>query len=204
MNLSFYLAIERIPLGIAVALEFVGPLTVSVLASRRPSDFAWACLAAAGVFLVLPLAGAAGTDLRGAAFALLAGGFWALYIVFGKRAGRMVPGGAAAAFGMIVAACTVLPVGVLRFEQRALNGQVMLLAFTVAVMSSAIPYSLEMVALRAIPARTFGILMSLEPALAASVGWLVLGERLSVLQWSAIASIVVASVGSSSGAADAI
>ena len=198
MNLIFYLSIERIPLGLAVALEFAGPLSVALLASRRPLDFFWAALAAGGIYLVLPTSGiSADIDPWGAVLALIAGGFWALYIVFGKRAGRYVAGGNATAIGMIFAALVVVPVGVPHLDHRLNDIHVWAQALAIALMSSAIPYSLEMVALRRIPAKTFGILMSLEPALAAASGWAFLSENLSVFQWAAIGSIIVASAGTS-------
>jgi inner membrane transporter RhtA len=197
MNLLFYLSIARIPLGVAVALEFTGPLGVALAGSRRARDLVWVALAAAGIVLILPVARTArALDPVGVALALGAGACWALYIVLGKRAGEAVRGGAATALGMLVAALVVTPVGLLRAGPRMLQTALWPRALLVAVFSSALPYSLEMHALRRLPPRTFGILMSLEPALAALAGLLVLRERLSASQVAAIACVVAASAGS--------
>ena len=197
MNLFFYLSIARIPLGVAVALEFTGPLAVALLASRRARDLLWVALAAAGIVLILPLSRAAHRlDPPGVALALAAGVCWALYIVLGQRAGRAVEGGAATALGMLAAALVVTPVGVLRAGPRLLHFELWPLALVVAVFSSALPYSLEMHALRRLPARTFGILMSLEPALAALAGLVMLRERLTATQLVAIGCVIAASAGS--------
>lgn len=197
MNLLFYLSIARIPLGVAVALEFTGPLSVALLASRRKRDLAWVALAAAGIALIVPRADAPrALDPLGVALALGAGGCWALYIVLGQRAGKAVPGGAASALGMGVAAAVVVPVGAVRAGARLLEPALWPTAVAVAVLSSALPYSLEMHALRRLPTRTFGVLMSLEPALAALAGLVVLRERLSSSQVAAIACVMTASLGS--------
>jgi inner membrane transporter RhtA len=200
MNLLFYLAVARIPLGIAVTLEFMGPLAVSLLGSRRMLDFLWALLAVAGIGLILPLqqTGRA-IDLGGVAFALGAGTCWALYIVFGQRASSAGHGGQATALGMSVAALVVFPWGVGSVVGHGGEPRLWLLALAIAVFSSALPYSLEMVALKQLPAKTFGILMSLEPVVAAMVGLSVLHERLSLTQWLAIACIIIASAGSAAG-----
>ncbi|HZI12753.1 MAG TPA: threonine/homoserine exporter RhtA [Myxococcus sp.] len=199
MNLSFYLALERIPLGIAVAVEFTGPLAVALYSTRRPVDFVWALLAVAGILLILPLAETSqALDWLGVFLALVAGGCWALYILFGQRAGALVHGGTATSLGMVVAALLVVPVGVAHAGRALLDVSLLPFALGVAVLSSALPYSLEMIALKALPARTFGILMSLEPALAALSGLLFLREQLTVTQWVAIGLIILASVGSSS------
>lgn len=197
MNLFFFLALKRLPLGIAVALEFLGPLTLAILSSRRRLDLLWAGLAFIGVLLLLPRSELAGAiDLLGVLFAVISGAFWALYIVFGQRASHQVPTGIAAAWGMLVAGLVALPVGI-----SSLVGQQFTLehwgkAFLVAVFSSALPYSLEMVALKKIARKTFGVLMSLEPAVAALVGLLVLGEELTLFQWSAVLAVIIASAGS--------
>ena len=201
MNLLFYLSLARIPLGVAVALEFTGPLAVALLASRRARDLLWVALAGTGIALILPWTRSSRPlDPVGAAFALGAGACWASYIVLGQRAGRAVPGGAAVALGMAAAALVVAPVGVLRAGPRLLRPGLWPLALVVAVLSSALPYSLEMHALRRLPARTFGILMSLEPALATLAGLVVLRERLSPAQWIAIGCIIAASAGSAASA----
>lgn len=197
MNLLFYLSLARIPLGVAVALEFTGPLSVALLSSHRARDLLWVALAAAGIVLILPLSRSSRPlDPVGVAFALAAGICWALYIVLGQRAGKAVQGGAATALGMLAAALVVAPIGVLRAGPRLLQSHLWPLALAVAVFSSALPYSLEMHALRRLPARTFGILMSLEPALAALAGLVMLRERLSLAQGAAIACIIAASAGS--------
>lgn len=196
MNLTFYLALERLPLGLTVAIEFIGPLGVALFASRRPLDFVWAALALFGVFSVLPLGGAERLDPLGLLFVLMAAACWAGYIVFGQRAGKAVPGADAAAWGMAVAALFGAPLGLFTGGASLLAPKVLLLGLGVAVLSSALPYSLEMAALRRLRPQTFGILMSLEPALAALMGFLLLGERLTPRQWTAIACIVAASFGS--------
>ena len=196
MNLLFYLSLNTIPLGLAVALEFTGPLTVAMLASRRRLDFLWVALAAAGVMLLLPLGSyAAPLDPVGIAFALGAGVCWALYILCGRRAGA-AHAGQATAYGMVVAAIVAAPLGAVQAGPALLSAAVLPLALTVAVMSSVIPYSLEMMAMTRLPTRTFGILMSAEPAVAAMVGLALLAERLTMLQWTAIACVIAASAGS--------
>jgi inner membrane transporter RhtA len=197
MNLLFYLALERIPLGVAVALEFTGPLAVALFSSRKLLDFVWAILAAIGIVLILPLTEvSADLDLIGALYALAAGGFWALYIVFGKKAGEGTHGGQTAAVGMLFAALVTFPFGVTDAGMKLLHWQVLPLGVAVAVFSSALPYSLEMVSLKRIPMKTFGILMSLEPVVAALVGAIFLNEILTATQLISVASIVVASLGS--------
>lgn len=196
MNLVFYCALARIPLGLAVALEFVGPLGVALFASRRAVDFAWTLSAAAGILLIVPLRAGNGVDPVGVGFALAAGVCWALYIVFGQRASNAGPSGPTAAIGMVVAALVTLPFGAHAVVAHAAERAVWLRALAVAVCSSALPYYLEMLALKRLPARTFGVLMSLEPAVAAVAGFVILHERLSPSQWTAIALIIVAAAGS--------
>ena len=180
MNMCFYQAISRIPLGVGVALEFTGPLAIAMLGSRRLIDFLWIALAVGGLLLLLPIHEFSGNlDPVGVAFALGAGFCWAMYIFFGKRAGN-AGGGASVSLGMIVGACAILPFGV---------------ALLLGVFSSALPYGLEIVALKQLPAQTFGILMSMEPVLAALSGIIFLGEQLNVAQWVALACIIVASIG---------
>ncbi len=198
MNLLFYLALKRIPLGVAVAFEFIGPLGLAVWTSRRPRDVLWVALAMAGVWLISPLASAeSGLDPWGIALAIGAGVCWALYIVFGQRAGKGVPGHVAASWGMLAAALVVAPVATSMGGWERVTWGLIPLALVVAVLSSALPYSLEMVALKTMPTATFSILMSLEPVLAALSGWLFIKEGLSLTQWSAITLIVAASLGSS-------
>jgi inner membrane transporter RhtA len=194
MNLLFYLAISRIPLGLGVTLEFVGPLGVAVFGSRRKLDVVWVALAALGIALIAPWSGD-GIDPLGVALALGAGACWAAYIVIGGRVSRLLPGGAAVATGMIFATLAVLPVAVADGRLAALTLPLLAVGAAVALLSSAVPYTLEMIALRALPARTFGILMSLEPAAAAVCGLVFLGEVLSGAQWLAVALVIGASVG---------
>jgi len=196
MNLLFYLALQRIPLGIAVALEFTGPLAVAIVAARRAFDFLWVALAVLGVLMVLPLGSAAqALDMAGIAFALGGGVCWALYIIFGRRAG-IQSGGQTTAMGMLVGAICIVPFGVAHAGALLLKPEILPTALGVAFLSSAMPYSLEMYAMTRLPARTFGVLMSLDPALAAASGLVLLGERLSFIQWTAIGCIVLASAGS--------
>ena len=196
MNLVFYNALSRIPLGLAVAVEFVGPLGVALFGSRKPVDVLWGVLAGAGIALITPWAGGGGVDPLGVALALAAGCCWAAYIVLGGRLSQLLPGGAAVSIGMLVAAVVVVPF------TAAVGGFAHLTVWRfaagvgVALLSSAIPYTLEMIALKALPARTFGILMSLEPAVAALVGLVFLHEVLSPAQWLAVALVIAASVGS--------
>lgn len=194
MNTSFYLALDRIPLGIAVTLEFVGPLGVAFASSRRRRDLAWATLAAIAIVLLSPDLGD-GLDLLGAGLALLAGGFWAAYIVLSQRVGRSFAGGQGLALAMVVAGALMLPAGIVDAGSALLDPGPLALGFAVAMLSSAIPYSLELEALRRLPRGTFGVLMSLEPAVAATVGFVVLGQDLETVEVVAIALVVVASAG---------
>ncbi|AHE54536.1 hypothetical protein NX02_14245 [Sphingomonas sanxanigenens DSM 19645 = NX02] len=201
MNLTFYNALKTLPIGIAVALEFTGPLAVALFASRRALDFAWIALAAAGLVVLLPITGAGGhVDPWGAMFALAAGLFWALYIVFGQKAGK---DGAVrtVTLGTVIAAVLVAPVGIASAGAAMLTPAAIPLALGVAILSTALPYVLEMLAMTRLPAKTFGTLMSLEPAIGALSGLLLLGETLGLLQWGAIGAIVAASLGAALGAA---
>lgn len=201
MNLTFYFSLQRIPLGLAVTLEFVGPLTLSVLTSRKKMDFLWVALAALGISLVMPHSESSSTlDLIGVLFALIAGAFWALYIYFGQRAGTALHGGIAATMGMTVATLVALPFSFALDGDRMFNTSILPLALAIALLSSAIPYSLEMIALKRLPTKTFGILMSLEPAMASCVGLILLNEILTPKQWTAILFIIIASLGSVLGA----
>ena len=184
MNYLFYLSIQTVPLGIAVALEFTGPLAVALFSSRRPVDFVWVVLAVLGLWFLLPLGqDIAHVDLTGAALALGAGACWALYILTGQRAGEE-HGPATVALGSLIAAIIFVPLGILP------------VGLAVAVLSTALPYSLEMIALTRLPTRIFGTLMSMEPALAAMSGMVFLGETLTFTQTLALCSIIAASMGS--------
>ncbi|SDQ08444.1 EamA family transporter [Actinopolyspora saharensis] len=193
MNASIYQAFERIPLGVAVTIEFLGPLSVAVFGSRRKLDVVWAVLAALGVLLLSRVEG--GLDPVGVGCALLAAAFWGGYIIMGAKLGDRTTGGGGLAVGMAVGAVLVLPFGVLESNTALLSPEVLAMGLVVALMSSVVPYSMELEALRRIPARVFGVLMSLEPAVAALAGLIVLREGLSALQWLAVGCVVVASVG---------
>ena len=195
MNWSFYESIERIPLGVAVTFEFVGPLGVAVAVSRKPRDLLWVVLAAAGILLLADFGGEGDLDGWGIALALIAGGFWAAYILLAARAGEAFPGGSGLAAAMVVASVLLVPVGVADAGADLLVPHLLALGFAVAMLSSAIPYSLELEALRRIPARVFGVLMSLEPAVAALAGFVVLGEDLGGRELVAIGLVVAASAG---------
>jgi inner membrane transporter RhtA len=198
MNLTFYLAIARLPLGIGVALEFLGPLTVAILSSRQTRDFVWVACAVAGLALLIPWGGHTGRlDPIGVMWALVAALCWGLYIIIGQKVSDRVHGGKAVALGMAFSLILTLPVGVIHSGAALWSPSVLPWAIAVAVLSSAIPYSLEMMALKHIPAKTFGLMMSLEPAAAALLAFLIIGEQLSLTQCAAIALVVIASAGSS-------
>jgi inner membrane transporter RhtA len=194
MNTSFYFALDRIPLGIAVTFEFIGPLGVAVLGSRRRLDLVWVALAAAGILLLSSLGGAR-LDGLGVALALGAGVLWGAYILISARVGRVFPGGDGLAIALIVAAAVLVPLGVADGGGGLLTLHVLAIGLLVAMLSSAIPYSFELEALRRMPANVFGVLMSLEPAAAALAGFVVLGQDLLAREIAAIALVVVASAG---------
>ena len=195
MNLLFYMALRTIPFGIAVAIEFCGPLAVAMWHSRRPIDFLWVGCAAAGLALLLPLGHGDPLDPAGVLYALGAAVCWALYIIFGKRAGHL-PAGHTVSLGLCVAALVVVPVGVAHAGMALLDPKILLFGLGVAIVSSSIPMWLEMMALKRLPKETFGILISMEPAVAALLAMGLLAEHLTVLQWAAIGCTVMASVGS--------
>jgi inner membrane transporter RhtA len=196
MNYCFYLSLRSIPLGIAVALEFGGPLALAMAASRRAVDFLWILLAAGGLIALLPMGlGSKALDLTGVAYALAAGVFWALYIFFGRKAGA-AHGGETTALGMLVAAILIVPIGAAQAGAQLFSPAILPAALGMALLSSALPYSLEMLAMARLPTRTVGVLMSLDPALGALSGLLFLGEHLSWIQWSAVGCVMAASAGS--------
>jgi inner membrane transporter RhtA len=199
MNLAFYSALERIPLGIAVTLEFVGPLGVAVFGSRRPLDLVWVGLAAVGILLLSDFGGAS-LDALGAALALTAGALWAAYILVSARVGQAFPGGAGLALAMLVATVPLAPVGIATAGDELLVPWILALGAGIGILSSAIPYALELEALRRLPVGVFGVLMSLEPAVAALAGFVLLGERLASREVVAILLVVAASAGAAQGA----
>ena len=197
MNLLFYSAIKTIPFGVAIAIEFTGPLAVAVWTSKKASDWLWVALAIAGLALLLPLPGgdaATALDPMGVFFAFTAGICWALYIVFGQRV-AMRYGSMATPMGMLAAAIVVAPIGVFHAGTAMLDPQWLMAGLAVALLSSAIPYALEMFSLNHLPKNTFSILLSLEPAVGALAGWLVLAEHLTLSQGLAIALVMAASMG---------
>ena len=200
MNLCIYEAMDRIPLGIAVTIEFVGPLGVAVAGSRRPLDGLWVVLAALGVIGLADGGGSAPLDLLGVAFALAAGALWAAYILLSKRTGRAFPGGRGLAIAMVPAALLAAPAGLAGAGGELLRPALLGALAVVALASSVIPYSLELEALRRLPQRVFGVLMSIEPAVAALAGLLILGQQLRARDWLAIALVVGASAGATATA----
>ncbi|MGY5030546.1 EamA family transporter [Streptomyces sp. 900116325] len=194
MNMLFYQALDRIPLGAAVTLEVLGPLALSVIASRRLINLVWAGLALGGVFL-LGGGGFDRLDPLGAAFALGAGAMWATYIVFSARTGRRFPQADGLALAMVVAAVLSLPLGILESGAKLVVQSTLVMGAAVALMSSVLPYTLELMALRRLPAHTFAVLMSLEPAIAATAGFLILDQALTATDALAIALVIGASMG---------
>lgn len=200
MNLLIYAAFARIPIGIAIAIEVIGPLAVVVLSSRHLRDFAWVACAAGGLYLLAPTtANATALDPVGVAAALGAAFCWAMYIVFGKRVSTL-KGGHVVSWGMLVAAICTVPVGLAQAGSALFAPQILLGGLVVAVLSSILPYSLEMLALSRLPRKVFGILVSAGPAVGALAGFFVLGEVLTAVQWAAIGLIIVATGGSAATA----
>ncbi|ROO84163.1 inner membrane transporter RhtA [Actinocorallia herbida] len=201
MNFSIYQSLQHIPLGIAVTIEFLGPLCVAVLASRRPLDLLWAALAFGGVVALARDGG--DVNVPGVLWALLAGLGWALYIFAAAAAGRRLPGATGLALASVVATVLVLPPGMAALADAGwsvLTPELVALGVGVGLLSSVVPYTLELEALRRIPQGVFGILMSLEPAVAALVGVLLLGEHLSPVQWAAILAVMLACAGATRNA----
>jgi inner membrane transporter RhtA len=197
MNFTFYSAIARIPLGVAVTVEFVGPLGVAVAGSRRALDVLWVVLAAGGIVLLAPLGalGATPLDTVGLLLALGAGFLWAMYILLTARVGRAFSGGASLSIAMAIGAVLLLPIGVAQAGGALLDPSLLLLGAGVALLSSVIPYSLELVALRRMSTSAFGVFMSLEPAIATLVGWLVLREALELRTILALILVTTAAIG---------
>jgi inner membrane transporter RhtA len=195
MNLSFYEALDRIPLGIAVTIEFVGPLAVAIGGSRRLLDLLWVTLAAGGILLLAR--GGGEVNAGGVAFALLAGVCWASYILLSARTGRVFPGGSGLALAMAIGSVVLLPVGIAGAGSSLLDPALLAAGAGVAMLASAIPYSLEIAALRRLPTAVFGILLSIEPAMAALAGFVILGEGLRPRDAVAIALVAAASAGAS-------
>lgn len=195
INFLFYMALRTIPLGIAIAIEFIGPLGLAIYSSRKKIDFLWIIMVATGLYMLIPQQDSiTALDPVGVVYAAIAGAGWALYIVFGQRTRNIHPG-QASCLGITVAALVVLPFGIGHAGTTLLNPSLMLFGLGVAIMSSAIPYSLEMISLRALPRKTMSVLLSLEPAMGAVAGVILLHELLTFAQWLAIAFIVSASIG---------
>jgi len=196
ITLLYYMSLKTLSIGVALALQFTGPLTVAVLSSRRRVDFLWIAFAISGLALLTPrAAGASPIDPAGAALALGAGGCWAIYILVGRKAGQ-AHGPSITSLGVAVAAVVTLPIGLSHAGAALFQPQVLMTGLGVALLSTVASFSFEMFALRRLPTQTYGTLTSAEPAVGAMVGWLVLGEALPLSQWCAIGLIIVASVGS--------
>ncbi len=198
MNFFFYEALDRIPLGLAVTFEFVGPLGVAIAGSRRRVDLAWVALAAGGIVLIAS-PGPSGLDALGVLCALLAGGAWAAYILLSARTGRVFPGGAGLALAMCVAAVLLVPAGIADAGDALLEPEVLGVGAAVALLSSAIPYSAELEALRLMPEHVFGVLLSIEPAVAALAGYLMLDQDLGARELAGIALVMAATAGAVAG-----
>ncbi|MCK8468592.1 DMT family transporter [Microbacterium sp. KSW4-16] len=201
MNGFFYAAIDRIPLGPAVAIEFLGPLVLAAVLTRKVTDFVWVGVALLGMIVlgIDGLIGAEPLDPLGVLFILIAAGFWAMYIRMSARVGSLIPGSSGLAMGLVVAAVLLIPVGIPAASTVAMDPQLLLLAAITAVLSSVIPYSFELAALRRLPQRVFGVLLSLEPAFATLAGWLILGQDATPLRMLAVALVIAASVGTTLG-----
>lgn len=196
MNTTFYLSLARIPLGLAVTLEFIGPLLLAISTSRKALDFLWAFMAALGIAFIAPWSSNHHIDLIGVALALVAGAFWAIYIVIGGRLAKVMDGTQAVSVGLLFASLIAIPAGFVEGNLLHMNPKMLAMGLAIALLSSAIPYVLEINALKQIPAKTFSILMSLEPAVAAICGLLFLNEQLSLLEWLAVVLVITASGGS--------
>jgi inner membrane transporter RhtA len=194
MNFFFYEALDRIPLGLAVTFEFVGPLGVAIAGSRRTLDLLWVAFAAGGILLIAS-PGSSDLDALGVLYALIAGAAWAAYILLSARTGRAFPGGTGLALAMCVAAALLVPVGIAEAGDALLDPEVLLIGAAVAILSSVIPYSAEFEALRLMPEHVFGVLLSLEPAVAALAGYLLLDQDLGARELAGIACVMAATAG---------
>ena len=194
MNAAFYAAIDRIPLGAAISLEFTGPLGLAVLKSQRWQDALWAIMAAAGIFLLTPLSGAS-LNTAGVACALFAGICWAAYIVFAARLGQALPGIEGLAWGLLVSTCLLLPIGVISAGSALLNVRVLMIGAGIALLSTTLPYACEIMALKRLPIKVFGVLLSVEPMVGTLAGLLILGERLSTRSLIACGLVSLAAAG---------
>jgi inner membrane transporter RhtA len=201
VNLFFYAALERLPLGITVTLEFVGPLGVAIAGSRRPLDAIWVLLAAVGIVLLSDVGGSEGVDLVGVGLALTAGFFWGAYIVLSDRVGALAPGAGGATMAAVLSTVLVAPLGIAQGGAEMLDPAILAVGAAVGVLSTAVPYAFEMEALRRLPRAVFGVLMSLEPAVAAAIGFLALSQSLDAVEVVAIGLVVIASAGALRSAA---
>jgi inner membrane transporter RhtA len=201
VNLFFYAALERLPLGITVTLEFVGPLGVAIAASHRRRDFVWALLAAIGVLLLSDGTGGGSVDALGVVLALTAGAFWATYIVLSDRVGTLAPGASGATMAAVISALLVTPFGLIQGGGEIFTPAHLAIGVAVGILSTAVPYVFEMEALRRLPRAVFGVLMSLEPAVAAAIGFLALSQNLAAIEVIAISLVVIASAGALRSAA---
>lgn len=195
MNTTFYYGVRRVPLGVGVTVEFLGPLALALVTSRKWTDFIWAGFAALGIAMIVPWTGAERADPIGVLLVALAGVLWAAYIVATKRISGRLPARDAVTVGMGFAALMVLPFGVFSGDLFNVDGKLLALGFGVAIFSSVLPFTLDLFSMRKLDEKTYSILMSLQPAVAALAGLVFLGEVLSVVQWFAIASVIIASVG---------
>jgi inner membrane transporter RhtA len=200
MNVTYYLSLQRLPLGLCVTIEFIGPLAVAIWHSHRALDFVWIALAALGIALLNPFSG--NVDALGFLLAFIAGACWGLYIILGEKLGSATPGAIGLTIAMSVGSLLLIPVKIIDAPQWLNILPALPFATAVALLSSVIPYSFEIEALRRMPTKVFGILMSLEPACAALIGFLVLGERLTFWQCIAIAAVMTASFGAARGASN--
>lgn len=201
VNLVFYAALDRLPLGIAVTLEFVGPLGVAIVASHRRRDLVWALLAAIGIVLLSDGTGGESVDLLGVALALTAGAFWGAYIVLSDRVGDLAPGASGATMAAVISALIVAPFGLAQGGSEIFTPAHLAIGAAVGILSTAVPYTFEIEALRRLPRATFGVLMSLEPAVAAAIGFIALSQNLDTVEVLAITLVVIASAGALRSAA---